>query len=503
MGFAFGGVSIIIGGMAPISHLVFLALLGLCAVGVWARPTRAKGWRGWGLPVCFAVAFVALLAHQAVWQLSGAGSIGLQKFQRRYDTRPSAVARASAERGRLLDRHGAVLAEAVPGKRWGHRAALGPAGLHVVGYSSREFGLSGAERVYDARLCGFTVPRGPEDLLRRGAAEDVRLTLDAGLQRVAYEGLAGRKGAVVALDPRSGEILALVSSPSAEEGDLAAAMRDGRNAPLFNRATQGLYPPGSVFKVFVAALAVQQGLARPYACPAEGWSAAPNTPRIRDTHRHGPGEDRLDLGTAFAESSNIWFAKAARACGWAAFLTAARKAGLGAGFTLAACGERAMETAAGRVPDLSQRPNQLAYVGFGQGELLLTPLHVAALTAAVANGGVLAPPHVGPGVEAAPRRVWGADVAELARLLMRESVERGTSRGVALPGLTIGGKTGTAETSGRDHAWFTCFAPAERPEIVVTVLVEHGGFGAQAALPIAREVLRAWQEGRRRRPGEQ
>ena len=94
---------------------------------------------------------------------------------------------------------------------------------------------------------------------------------------IVYRKLAGRKGAVVALDPRSGEILALVSSPSAEEGDLAAAMRDGRNAPLFNRATQGLYPPGSVFKVFVAALAVQQGLARPYACPAEGWSAAPNT----------------------------------------------------------------------------------------------------------------------------------------------------------------------------------------------------------------------------------
>ena len=480
-------------GMAPISHLVFLILLALCAAGVLARPTRGKGWRGWGLPACFAVAFLALLAHQAVWQLSGAGSIGFQKFLRRYDTRPAAVAWASKGRGRLLDRHGEVLAEAIPGQRWGHTTALGPAGLHVVGYSSRAYGLSGAERVYDARLCGFTMPDGPGDFLRRGSPEDVRLTIDARLQRVAFEQLAGRKGAVVALDPRTGEILALVSSPSAEETDLAAAMRDGRNAPLFNRATQGLYPPGSVFKAFVAALAVQQGRARPYDCPAEGWSVAANTPRIRDTHKHAADEARLDLGTAFAESSNIWFAKAARACGWAAFRTAAQKAGLEDGFTLAACGERAMETAAGQVPDLSQRQNQLAYVGFGQGELLLTPMHVAALTAAIANDGVLVPPHVGPGVDEAPRRVWPADVAELVRHLMRRSVERGTSRGVALPGLEICGKTGTAETSGRDHAWFTCFAPAEKPEIVVTVLVEHGGFGAQSALPIAREVLRAWQ----------
>ena len=148
------------------------------------------------------------------------------------------------------------------------------------------------------------------------------------------------------------------------------------------------------------------------------------------------------------------------------------------------------------MPDLSKRPNQLAYVGFGQGELLLTPLHVAALTAAFANGGVLMPPHLGPGAPEAPRRVWRADVAELVRHLMRRSVERGTSRGVAMRGLRVCGKTGTAETSGRDHAWFTCFAPEENPQIVVTVLVEHGGFGAQAALPIAKRLLEAWRAGR-------
>lgn len=481
--------------MAPVFHLVFLALLALCAAGLLVWPTRGKGWRGWGLALCFAAGFAALLAHQAGWQLSGFGSTAFQKFQRRYDTRPATLARTAEGRGRLLDRNGEVLAAPLPGRRWGHEAPLGPAGLHVVGYSSRTYGLTGLERVYDARLCGFATPESPRDWLRRAAPQDVRLTLDARLQREAFDALGGRKGAVVALNPRTGEILALVSSPSADEDDLPAAMRNHADAPLFNRATHGLYPPGSVFKPFIAALAVQEGKAGRYVCPPQGWAPAPNTRPIGDTHRHAPDEATLDLGTAFAESSNIWFAKAARQCGWEAFRAAAARGGLAEGFTLAACGERAFDAEAGRVPDLSKRPNQLAYVGFGQGELLLTPLHVAALTAAFANGGVLMPPHLGPGAPEAPRRVWRADVAELVRHLMRRSVERGTSRGVAMRGLRVCGKTGTAETSGRDHAWFTCFAPEENPQIVVTVLVEHGGFGAQSALPIAKRLLEAWRAG--------
>lgn len=482
---------------APLFHVVFLTLLALCVAGALLWRGRAAGWGGWGLGATFGLAFAALLLHQACWQLSGFGSLGFQKFQRRYDARPATLARASEGRGRLLDRHGAVLAEAEPGRRWGQRAPLGAAALHAVGYASREYGLGGLTRVYDARLCGLAPADEARDLFRRAAPEDVRLTLDAGLQRAAFEALGGRKGAAIALDPRTGEILALVSSPSADPADLRAAMRDRANAPLFNRATQGLYPPGSVLKPFVAALALERGKAGRYVCPARGWAPAAYTKPIRDTHRHPAGEDLLGLRTAFAESSNIWFAKAATACGWPAFRDALGRCRLGEGLTLARCGARAYETEPGRLPDLADAPNRVAYLGFGQGDLLLTPLHVAALTAAFANDGVLVPPRLGPGGGGAPVRLWPAAVARRVRGLMRASVTEGTSRAADLPGLAVCGKTGTAETSGADHAWFTCFAPEEEPRIVVTVLVEHGGFGAAAALPAARAILARWAEAGR------
>ncbi len=476
--------------MAPFFHLLFLTLLALCGAGLLLWPWRGR--RAWGLGFVFGVVFLGLLAHQAWWQLHGAGSLGFQKFQRRYDVRPATLARTADVRGRLLDRDGRVLAQGVPGRRWGHDAPLGPAGLHAVGYSSREFGLSGLERVFDARLCGFIAPESPKGLLRRAAPEDVRTTLDARLQKVAFEALGGRKGAAVALDPRTGEILALVSSPSCAEDALAEAMRDRENAPLFNRATQGLYPPGSVFKPFVAALALERRKAGRYVCPAGGWAPALYTKPIRDTHPP-KGDPLLALRPAFAQSSNIWFAKAATACGWPAFRDAAERCGLDGGFTLARCGERTYAAVPGRLPDLSDTPNRVAYLGFGQGDLLLTPLHVAALTASFANGGRLAPPHLELGAAGPPRRLWHPETAARVRALMRASVTEGTSRGIALPGLPVCGKTGTAETSGRDHAWFTCFAPEQAPRIVVTVLVEHGGFGAASALPVARRILEAWR----------
>ena len=470
------------------THALFLGLLALCAAG-FLLSRRPRVWR---MDALFAAVFLALAAHQAWWQLHGGGSIAFQRFRQRYDPRPGI--RLGDKRGRLLDRNGQVLAQGLSGQSWGHDAPLGAAGLHVVGYASRSCGLSGLERVYDARLCGYALPESPADFLRRSPPQDVRTTLDATLQKAAYDALGGQKGAVVALDPRTGEVLALVSSPACpdDEASLLHALSRKADAPLFNRATQGLYPPGSVFKLFTAALALDCRRAGAYVCSPGGWIPAPGTKPIRDTHPQR-GEDPIPLETAFAQSSNIWFAKAARACGFPAFQAAAKRCRLDSGFTLARCGERTYGCVAGHFPDMTPTPARTVYLGFGQGELRLTPLHVAALTAAMAHDGVLAAPHLEKGAPAETLRFWPAATARRVRGLMRASVLRGTSRGIDLPGLAVCGKTGTAENSGRDHAWFTCFAPEEQPRIVVTVLVEHGGFGAQAALPVARNVLQAWQ----------
>lgn len=479
--------------MPPLFHLVFLTLLGLCCLGLFLRPLRGRSFNGRVIGTLFFLLFAGLLLHQACWQLSGFGSLGFQKFQRRYDVRPATLARTAEARGRLLDRHGKVLAEGIPGRRWGHRTPLGAAALQTVGYSSREFGLSGLERVFDARLCGHAQPERAAELLKRSEPQDVRTTLDSRLQTVAYRALDGRKGAVVALDPRTGEVLALVSSPSLNESDAALrrAMKDTRNAPLFHRATHGLYAPGSVFKLFTAALALENRKAGIYACPPHGWSPGAYTKPICDTHPQPEADPMMALRPAFAESSNIWFAKAATACTWPVFERALRRCGLDESIPLARCGERSMGAVPGRFPDLASAPNRVAYLGFGQGDLEVTPLHIAALTASVANKGLLMPPHLEKGRGGKGTRLWSAPVANQVATLMRASVLEGTSRAAALPGIAVCGKTGTAETSGRDHAWFTSFAPEGNPRIVVTVLVENGGFGAAAALPVAREVLAA------------
>lgn len=477
----------------PLFHVIFLAILVLCCVGFFLWPLRGKSIEARIIGGLFLVLFAGLLLHQACWQLSGFGSLGFQKFQRRYDVRPATLARTAEARGRLLDRNGKLLAEGIPGKRWGHKTPLGAAGLQTVGYSSREFGLSGLERVFDARLCGHEPPDGVADLLKRSKPEDVRTTLDSRLQRLAYDALDGRKGAVVALDPRTGAVLALVSSPSLDESEanLRKAMKDKKNAPLFHRATHGLYAPGSVFKLFTAALALENRKAGTYACPPNGWAPGAYTKPIRDSHPRPAEDPMMDLRPAFAESSNIWFAKAATACTWPVFHKGIVRCGLTEGIRLAECGDRSMGTVSGKVPDLKTARNRVAYLGFGQGELELTPVHIAALTASIANRGVLMPLHLEAGCAGSGKRIWSQSIADRVATLMRASVLEGTSRGVAIPGVAVCGKTGTAETSGRDHAWFTCFAPEKNPQIVVTVLVENGGYGAATALPIAKELLKA------------
>lgn len=469
-------------------HLLFLTCFAAIVGGLflWSLMRGLRG--GWIATSLFAACCVGLLLHQAYWQIRGGGNVALTQFKRNHDPRPPIREEQRLQRGRLLDRNGKLLAGPTSSK-WGHEAPLGEAAFHVIGYDIKGRGTTGLERVFASRLWGVAPPTGLTDLLQKPAPEDITLTIESTLQAQAYRLLEGRRGAVVALDPRNGEILALVSSPAPLETEIAQAERDRKNAPMFNRATQGLYPPGSVFKIFSAALALEKGKGGRYVCPPKGWAPGAYTRPIRDSHPQKAGE-AIPIDKAFAESSNIWFAKALQACGWKAVDDAAGRCGLRDGFTLAENGTYSFGTKAGVVPELHYAPNRLAYLGFGQGDLLVTPVHIAALTAMVANEGKLAPLHLERGRSGTPKRIFARPVANRVRDLMRGSVLKGTSKGVDIRGIEVCGKTGTAENSGRDHAWFTCFAPASNPQIVITVLIENGGFGAASALPIARDLLK-------------
>lgn len=312
----------------------------------------------------------------------------------------------------------------------------------------------------------------------------VPLTLDARLQARAEALMEGKRGAVVALEPATGRLRALVSAPRAN---------------YLNRALNGLYPPGSTFKVFMAVAALSQGLDPLFNCPAGGYRSARGTSAIRDVEacqmaRRGKvwrGFGRLDLASALVHSSNTYFAQLGVALGPERFGRAVDAARLRDPAVLLAATSVSLESAGGGVPDGLRAP-ELAPVAIGQGALQLTPLAVAMLTAAVANDGVLPEPTLDAAARPALRaRPFTFEAAGRVKAMMRTVVRAGTGRACDVPGLDVCGKTGTAETGrgGRDHAWFTCFAPERTPRLVVTVVVEEGGFGAAAALPVARGVL--------------
>lgn len=484
--------------------IIFLAFLTLAALAILFAPSGKPGKVNyWLLRVIVTGALFAVLLYQATWQLLGFSKPEFVKFMRRYNKRPNA-AELQVARGPILDRRGMVLAAPVAGDLWGRRYPLGEAAVHPLGYYHSKFGITAVERVCDAALSGFALDK-PEDLLGKGlfgqrAAEGsaVTLTLDARLQQKAYDLLEGRKGAVVILRPRSGALLALVSSPGFDPLNPGAALQDEENSPAFNRAVQGRYPPGSVFKILIAGAALNRGLSPSYACPSLGYIAGPNTPPIRDSEYYAyarkgaewPGWGRLNMKEAMAHSSNVYFAQLGVACGPAAFNEMMSKARVNEPLVYLKGASSDLQSSKGGVPEISKK-RSLAQLAIGQGEVLVTPLHVACFTAAVAAGGTLYRPRLSQAEPAeALSEPFTPKTADQLKAMLRAVVVLGTGKAANVPELEVCGKTGTAQASGgEDHAWFTCFAPRKHPNLVITVLVEHGGFGAKSALPVARELL--------------
>jgi peptidoglycan glycosyltransferase len=487
-------------------QVVFLAFFSLAALAVLFAPSGKPGKVSYGLlRGVVTCALVAVLAYQATWQIAGYTKPEFVKFMRRYNKRPHA-ADLQVMRGPILDRRGRVLAAPVSGDVWGRRYPLGEAAVHPLGYYHSTFGITAVERVCDSVLSGFALERRDEVLgkglfsqrAEEGAA--VTLTLDARLQEKAYELLEGRRGAVVILQPRSGALLALVSSPGFNPltPDVAIAEEEKENAPAFNRAVQGRYPPGSTFKILIAGAALEKGLSPVFACPGQGYVAGANTPPIRDSEYYAyerkgaawPGWGRLGMREAMAHSSNVYFAQLGVACGPEAFNQMMARAQINAPLMYLKGASGELQSARGNVPEISKK-RTLAQLAIGQGEVLVTPLHVACFTAAAAADGALMRPRLSRSEpEEKVSTLFAPKVAAQIREMLRDVVRFGTGKAANLPELEVCGKTGTAQApGGEDHAWFTCFAPRKHPNLVVTVLVEHGGYGAKSALPVACELL--------------
>jgi penicillin-binding protein 2 len=386
-------------------------------------------------------------------------------------------------------------------------------------------GRSGLEREYEAALRGadgaeFTVvnamgqrvstlSEGPPRLPIPG--RDLVLTLDLKVQRALEEAMDGvARGAAVALDPRDGGVLAMVSRPAFDPNEFAVGLSgerwrvlsSGGSNPLLNRATQGTYPPGSTFKIISMLATLRRGVAsaNSHASPCHGsWVFGGRAFGCWKREGHGS----LDFIGAIQHSCDVYFYQWAPRLGLEDMGEAAREMGMGAPTGLDLPQERG-----GLVPDRDWYANHgrrfreslLLNLIIGQGELLATPLQLALMSAEVSVGRPLRP-HLlrearggpiahRPGVSrvgfTAPEAVWTAVRTGLERV-----VSSGTGTAARVPGVRVAGKTGTAQNPhGEDHALFVCYAPVEAPEISIAIVVENGGHGGSAAAPRAGFVLR-------------
>jgi peptidoglycan glycosyltransferase len=434
-------------------------------------------------------------------------------------------------RGRILDSRGALVVgntRSQDGSR--ARRYRFPAMATITGYHSLLLGTAGLERSFDLQLSGMDGLTAGGGALRKLRDQpyrpvDLVLSVDARFQQLAARLLGDRRGAVVAIEPSSGRILALVSSPTFDPGRLAdpgsaraylARLRADDEAPLLDRATQGLYVPGSVFKLVTAVAALGSGAVdadTTFASqPAESRRGLRiDGTRIHDAPRTVQLDEPLVLADAMEVSSNVWFARAALEAGPEAMVEAARRMRLDAVFDIG------LPAVAGQVNgddgDLAGFGSEieLASAGFGQGEVLVTPLHMAVVAATIANDGVLMAPSLvdrmedddGRRTERAPRavgRVMSPDVADAIRVAMTQAVEGKFAGpyagGAKVPGVRTAGKSGTAQLAAgeRPHGWFVGFAPADAPRIAIAVVVENGGAGSTTAVPLGGRLMRAWLE---------
>jgi len=398
-------------------------------------------------------------------------------------------------RGSLLDRTGQLLAQSREGRRV---YPLGPLTGPLLGYMTGRLGSAGLEASLEARTAGYAVPRTPKqawNLVARGErrGDDVVLTLDRDLQKVAWDLLEGSRGAVLVLDIPTAEILAVASRPSFDPATLEAdweRLRVDPSAPLIERGTQGLYPPGSTFKILTMAGALADGRTAAdevFACT--GSMDAGNF-ILHDNAVHGP----VRLEEALVVSCNVTFATLGQRLGVDGLRRWMDAFGLLEAMPL-------VPNAAEARPVHSGAPSAAAEAGIGQADLLVSPLAMARVTAAVARGGIDLEPRLvraqtRRGQEtwrpAAPsaRRVLPQAVAEQVRRAMAAVVARGTGGAAALPGVAVAGKTGTAENPhGAPHAWFVGYAPARDPEVAVAILLENAGGGGAHAAPLASRLL--------------
>ncbi len=406
------------------------------------------------------------------------------------------------KRGKIIDAKGEILAESLKSEEGYKRIYYLPeAFAHVIGNVAYQ--KTGIEAKYNFILTNLALDVWQR--LKNVAfdsdleGDNIVLTVDSEFQKFLYEKMKNLKGAIVCIEPKTGKMLAMVSSPSYDSNQIKEnwdeLINDEDKSPLLNRASKGLYPPGSTFKIITALTIIRNCPDyRDYVYNCKGSETIDNVKiQCYDGHAHGD----VNLESAIAHSCNCYF-----------YHMIQNK------FTPAQLHETAESLYFNEYYDYPLEYSKSSFVldensdtaergqtAIGQGKTLMTPIHIAMITSAIANGGIMMEPYfldhavgayLGEHNKTAPKKIAEVMTSEEAGILtemMKGVIESGTGRDAKISGISMAGKTGTAQNAtGNDHGLFTVFAPADDPKIAVTIIVEEGATTGKA-LSIARQAI--------------
>jgi peptidoglycan glycosyltransferase len=425
--------------------------------------------------------------------------------------------RLAVHRGTIIDRRSTVLVRTAFPQGNPVRTLYDPSLSPLIGYHSQQYDNSGLEAAYNDYLNGAASDQPIDNTIRRllhepPLGDTLQLTIDDRIQQIADNALGGGAGVAIVADPRSGQILAMVSKPTfnanrIDEPGYWASLQTAQGR-LLNRALDGRYPPGSTFKTVTLATAIARGtytLSSVFSGQdATGPLFIQGTLLPSSANNLPPGTTQVTLKDAFKYSDNITFAAVAERLGADALVGGAANYGFGGSIPFDV--PTARSVVSDDLNDFSQY--DLAVAGFGQGPVLATPLQMLLVDEAVANGGAIMQPYVVKRILAPDGEVlldrqpqlWqqalSADAARQVAQAMLAVVNDPGGSGYAarLPGVQVAGKTGTAQVGGANtppDAWFIGYAPAAQPRLAVLVLKEQAGEGATVAAPIAGQILAA------------
>ena len=379
----------------------------------------------------------------------------------------------------------------------------GPLYSHIIGYNSRTLGKEGLEKAYNKELLNISKNNSINEIKKimsksnlNPKGMNIRLTIDHEIQQYAGELLGNQKGSIIVMNPVNGEIYAMISSPSFNPNKVNEDWEriiKNEDSPLINRATQGLYTPGSIFKIITTAAALErQNINTEYNCKGQvtidGFI-------LKDYSSKGHGN--IDLHQALVKSCNVAFGQIALELGQNNLQNTGERFLLNNPISLDINTKKSV-----LFTEKMSKPD-LASTGIGQGKTLVTPLNMLLMTSGIANNGKIIKPilvkdiltSTGKNIKTNETEILSSaispEIADTIKNMMVDIVKSGTGKAAALSSVKVAGKTGTAQVTGKkDHAWFVGFAPADNPKVSIVVLLENSGTtGGESAAPIARKIL--------------